>query len=100
MFVKYFSLILFFVILLVSNTLSQTKKELQLTVNAVITMAQENSLTALRIKNDYLASYWQYKSYKASRLPALHLRSNPFTYNRNVIKEFNALLPNIVIEND
>ncbi|MGL4227555.1 MAG: TolC family protein, partial [Tannerellaceae bacterium] len=44
-----------------------------LTLDKTITLASDSSLDAFRSKNLYLANYWQYRTYKANRLPSLTL---------------------------
>jgi outer membrane protein TolC len=41
------------------------------TLEEVLNLAQEQSPDAIRTRNTYLASYWQYRSYRASQLPSL-----------------------------
>lgn len=63
---------------------------LTLDLQQVIKLATDSSLTAFRYKNMYLANYWNYKSYKAQRLPSLSLNLNPATYNRTLIPRYDS----------
>lgn len=56
------------------------QKEITLTMEECIQMASEQSLDAFLTKNMYLAKYWDYRSYRASRLPSLHLNTTPINY--------------------
>ena len=81
-----------FIILLVSFLLSasvfaQDKKVMSL--EDVIEMASKQSLDAFINKNMYLASYWQFRYYKADRLPSLTLDATALDYNRSVQKVYN-----------
>lgn len=58
----------------------------QYTLDRVIAIATDSSLSAFRAKNLYLSGYWQYRSYRADRLPSVLLSSTPFSY-RNVFVE-------------
>ena len=49
------------------------KAQLTLTLERTITLAADSSLDAFRYKNMYLAGYWEYRTYKAGRLPSLTL---------------------------
>jgi len=60
----------------------------EMTMNEAINQAMEKSLYSFRAKNMYLARYWEYRSYKASRLPRLSLKSTPFSYSQSVSAEY------------
>ena len=64
----------------------QTKETtvVSLTLDDVIELAHQQSLYSFRAKNMYLASYWEYRSYKASKLPGLSLSSTPVNYDRSI----------------
>ncbi len=49
----------------------QQKFEYTLTLEETINLAQDQSLDAIRTRNTFLSSYWQYRSYKANYLPGL-----------------------------
>ncbi len=44
-----------------------------LTLDETILLAQDQSLEAIRTRNTFLSSYWQYRSYRANYLPGLTL---------------------------
>jgi len=54
------------------------------TLEEVLELAKEQSPEALRIKNTFLASFWQYRSYKASQLPSLSLSANIPDFSRRI----------------
>ena len=60
------------------------------TLDDVIAIAQDSSLTAFKYKNMYLASYWEYRNYKSDRLPSLSLQLTPVTYNRQLISRYDS----------
>lgn len=64
--------------------------QLQLSLEDVITLAKDSSLTAFRYKNMYLTSYWTYKSFKADRLPSLSLSMQPVSYNRTLVSRYDS----------
>ncbi|TWV15702.1 TolC family protein [Bacteroidaceae bacterium HV4-6-C5C] len=61
----------------------------QLDLFKCIGIASDSSLQAFRARNMYLSSYWEYRSFKAARLPAVSLRMTPVQYNRNITKRYN-----------
>jgi len=63
-----------------------------LTLDKTITLATDSSLEAFRNKNMYLASYWEYRTYQANRLPGLTLNLTPAEYYRDITKRYNSEL--------
>src|SRR6056297_990510 len=64
---------------------AQTGKE-KFTLNEVVKLAREQSLDAMVAKHQFLADYWEYRSYKAKYLPDLTLRSEFPNFNRAIKK--------------
>jgi outer membrane protein TolC len=64
---------------------AQQKQELtlDLSLDQAIELAQKQSIESFRSKNMYLSKYWEFRSYKASRLPGLVLRGTPLSYNES-----------------
>ena len=77
----FFSLYLF-------SLLEAKAQELHLDLFQCIRIASDSSLQALRTKNMYESAYWEYRSYRASRLPSVILNLNPIQYNRNIIPRY------------
>jgi len=80
---------LFTIALLIPVSVFPQEKSLTLTLDEVIEMASQNSIDAFQIKNMYRASYWEYRYYKADRLPSLTLDATPVDFNRYRTKEYN-----------
>ncbi len=83
--------ILFLIILctvFIRNTAAQTDKY-NLSLDEVVKIASQSSLDAFRYKNMYLASYWEYRYYKADKLPSLNLNTTPLDYNHYRKREYN-----------
>lgn len=59
-----------------------------LTLDRTIELANDSSLMAFRYRNMYRASYWQYVSYRADRLPSLSLSLRPVSYNRYMTQRY------------
>lgn len=62
--------------------------EKQLTLSEAIRLAKMQSISSFRYRNMYLASYWDFRSFKASQLPGLRLNTTPINYNRSVGPQF------------
>ena len=62
---------------------------LTLSLERTITLAADSSLEAFRTKNMFLAGYWQYRTFKAGRLPSLTLNLTPAQYYRDITKRYN-----------
>ena len=60
-----------------------------LNLDEVITIASHQSLDAFRNENMYLSSYWEFRYFKAERLPVLSLQATPLDYNRSMQKVYN-----------
>ncbi len=60
-----------------------------LRLEEVIDIASRQSLDAFRNKNMYLASYWEFRNWKADRLPTLTFQATPFDFNRSMQKVYN-----------
>lgn len=60
-----------------------------LSLDDVIRIASQQSLDAFRNKNMYLANYWEFRYFKADRLPSLTLDATAFDYNRSMQKVYN-----------
>ena len=63
---------------------------LKLDLEKTITMANDSSLSAFRFQNMYLSGYWEYRSYKAARLPSLRLNMTPAQYYRNITRRYDS----------
>jgi outer membrane protein TolC len=79
----FFSVVLFF------NITAKAQDKHFLTLEDVIDIASEQSLDAFRNKNMYLASYWEFRYFKADRLPTLNFEATPFDFNRSMQKVYN-----------
>lgn len=73
-----------------SMSMVDAQDRIVLTLDKTITLASDSSLDAFRSKNLYLANYWQYRTYKANRLPSLTLYTNPIRYNRDIVQRYDS----------
>lgn len=74
--------------LLLSPTHAQQKMKLNL--QRTIAMANDSSLEAFRVANMYLSGYWQYRTYRANRLPSLTLNMTPVRYYRDFTQRYDS----------
>lgn len=72
---------------LTANTKAQ---EIRLTLDDAITMAADSSLSAIKAHRAYMSGYWEYRAYKAARMPSLTLNLTPAQYNRNIVQRYDS----------
>jgi outer membrane protein TolC len=65
-------------------------QSLTLSLGESIALAGDSSLQAFRVKNLYMSNYWEYKAFKAGRLPSLTLKLTPVEYNRRFISRYDS----------
>lgn len=58
-------------------------------LDEAVRMAAQSSLDAFRYKNMYLASYWEFRSYRADKLPTFGLNATPLDFNHYRRREYN-----------
>lgn len=78
--------------LLFTSVYLQAQQPLALSLERTIMLAADSSLEAFRTKNMYLAGYWQFRTYKAGRLPSLTLNLRPAQYNRDITRRYDSQL--------
>ncbi|MDR0430032.1 MAG: TolC family protein [Tannerellaceae bacterium] len=66
------------------------QQPLLLTLERTIEIAADGSLEAFRSKNMYLAGYWEFRTYKAGRLPSLNLNLTPAQYYRDITRRYDS----------
>lgn len=89
MYMKSKKLILLVAALWACLQLSAQPVSKKLTLEDVINLASQQSLDAFRNKNMYLASYWEFRNFKADKLPGLSLQANLLDFNRSMQKVYN-----------
>lgn len=63
---------------------AQTIDERMLTMEDVVRLAQEKSILGMSYRNQYLSSYWSFRTFKAENRPALTLSSKLLNFDRSV----------------
>lgn len=66
------------------------QESIKLDLQRAIILANDSSLEAFRTQNMYLSGYWEYRTYKANRLPSLTLNMTPAQYNRDITKRYDS----------
>lgn len=61
-----------------------------LSLDEVIKLGNKNSLDAFRYENMYLSSYWEYRYYRADKLPSLSITASPLDLNHSQSREYNV----------
>jgi outer membrane protein TolC len=67
-----------------------TAQQVVLTLNRTIEIAADSSLQAFIAQNMYRSSMWEYRSFKAARLPSLELNMTPLEYNRGFVRRYDS----------
>lgn len=70
--------------------IAQEGEMITLNLGQTVQLANDSSLSAFRAKNMYMASYWEYRSFQADRLPSLTLYMTPLRYNRDITRRYDS----------
>ena len=82
------TLIVFFYSILLFSQSGNPRPIKTLTLTDAIEIAADSSLASFKAKNLYLSGYWQYRTFKAERLPSMSLSMTPFSYNQNFVERY------------
>ena len=63
---------------------------LTLDLAQTIRLANDSSLEAFRAQNMYLSGFWEYRTYRANRLPSLTLDLTPAQYYRDITRRYDS----------
>ena len=66
------------------------QQHLTLDLEHTIRLANDSSLEAFRAQNMYLSGYWEYRAYRANRLPSLTLDLTPAQYYRDITRRYDS----------
>lgn len=61
-----------------------------LNLEETVRLAGDSSLSAFRAKNMYMANYWEYRSFRADRLPSLSLGMTPLSYKHSFTNRYDS----------
>lgn len=69
---------------------SHAAGKVTLTLEQAIAVANDSSLTAFKNQNLYAAGFWQWRTFKANRLPSLSLSLMPAKYFRYISQRYDS----------
>ncbi|HZL09378.1 MAG TPA: TolC family protein [Prolixibacteraceae bacterium] len=84
--------IILFLIILISGfglRVNAQQESFSLSLDEAIKLGAKNSLDAFRYKNTYLSGYWEYRYYKADKLPSLAMTSRPINFDHTLSLDYN-----------
>src|SRR5665648_50468 len=83
--------IILFLIILISGfglRVNAQQESFSLSLDEAIKLGAKNSLDAFRYKNTYLSGYWEYRYYKADKLPSLAMTSRPINFDHTLSLDY------------
>lgn len=84
-------ILIFSISILLTFQFARSQKEdvnLKLNLDQAIEIAYNQSIYSFRQKNMYLARYWEFRSYKAAKLPLFSLNSTPINYQKSIVSRY------------
>lgn len=81
---------IFILLVVLAFSFELTAQRVELDLSKSIRIASDSSLQAFINQNLYLSSYWQFRSFKAGRLPSVTLKMTPIQYNRDFTKRYDS----------
>ncbi len=79
-----------FLTICVAGCLLCPARTLRLSLDESVRVANDSSLQALSFRNLYNAGYWEWKTYKARRLPNVTLTATPAGYVRSMTQRYDS----------
>lgn len=71
-------------ITLLTASVVTTSAQEGLTLSEAIHTARHQSVEALEARQEFISTYWAYRSYKASRLPSIYMYGNLMNFDRSL----------------
>lgn len=68
------------VALIAGSLLARGEGKMVLSLGDAVRLANDSSLNAFRNRNLYASGYWEWRTFKANRLPGLSLNLTPAQY--------------------
>lgn len=84
------SVVLSLVLMMCVVSTLHAQQPVKLSLQRTIELANDSSLSAFRYQNMYLSGYWEYRTYKANRLPSLTLNLMPAQYYRYITQRYDS----------
>lgn len=70
---------------------ARAQRSVTLDLRRTIAIANDSSLQSFRNQNLYMSGFWEYRSFRAGRLPSLTLNLTPASYNRYIAQRYNSV---------
>ena len=70
------------------SLISAQEKEVNLRLEDCVEIADAGSLQAFKAKNLYMSSYWEFRSFKAGRLPTISFQFSPLQYTNSITQRY------------
>lgn len=77
-------------ILLAVQTAAPAAEKITMTLDEAIAVANDSSLTSFKNQNLYASGYWEWRRFKADRLPSLSLSLIPAQYYRYITQRYDS----------
>lgn len=75
-----------------TRLVAQLKSETSISLEDLITTAEQTSLDAFRAKYNYNSSALEFKNFKVSNLPTVNLNIDPLVFNSSIVERYDAIL--------
>jgi outer membrane protein TolC len=82
--------IIFIFLIVISAAITTHAQQVVLNLEQTIEIAADSSLQAFIARNMYQSSLWEYRSFRAARLPSLNLEMTPLQYNRGIVRRYDS----------
>jgi hypothetical protein len=76
--------------LLLPGIVAMAGEKVTLSLQQAVTMANDSSLTAFKNQNLYASGYWEWRTFKANRLPSVSLSLMPAQYYRYITQRYDS----------
>jgi hypothetical protein len=78
------------IFMLITIIIAVAGDKVTLTLPQAIALANDSSLTAFKNQNLYASGYWEWRTYKANRLPSISLSLMPAQYYRYITQRYDS----------
>jgi len=76
--------------LFLMSAMTSRAQNINFSLNKTIEMACDSSLRAFSARNTFLSSYWEFRSFRAARLPSLTMSMTPLQYHRSFTSRYDS----------
>lgn len=76
--------------LFLMSAMTSSAQNISFSLDKTIEMACDSSLRAFSARNTFLSSYWEFRSFRAARLPSLTMSMKPLQYHRSFTSRYDS----------